>query len=136
MADGNYGIWLEGATRQDEIGQIVRATEVFRDTARAREDDRKVQARVVEALSSGLEVMAAKDLEQRIDEPFPDGFDGLRTNYNTAASAMAEALRAVRVGANRVARAIVEIRSASEIWPSATSVRPEALRLPQGRSTG
>jgi methyl-accepting chemotaxis protein len=114
MADGNYGIWLEGATRQDEIGQIVRATEVFRDAARAREDARKVQARVVEALSSGLEVMAAKDLEQRIDEPFPDGFDGLRTNYNTAASAMAEALRAVRVGANRVARAIVEIRSASE----------------------
>ncbi|GMM61611.1 methyl-accepting chemotaxis protein [Novosphingobium pituita] len=114
MADGNYGIWLEGATRQDEIGQIVRATEVFRDAARAREDDRKVQAQVVEALSSGLEVMAAKDLEQRIDEPFPDGFDGLRTNYNTAASAMAEALRAVRVGANRVARAIVEIRSASE----------------------
>jgi len=114
MAQGDVDRAMPGAERPDEIGQIVRAMEVFRDAARSREADRMAQLAVVEALADGLGVMASKDLEQRIDAPFPPGFETLRVNYNTAAGSMAEALRAVRVGAGRVTRAIGEIRAASE----------------------
>jgi methyl-accepting chemotaxis protein len=58
--------------------------------------------------------MAARNLEVRLEEPFPGNLDTLRNNYNSAVGAMAEALRAVRVGANKVSRAIAEIRAASE----------------------
>jgi methyl-accepting chemotaxis protein len=114
MARGDNARLLDGADRQDEIGQIVRAMEVFREATTAREEDRRVQAHVVTALSGGLATIAAKDLEQHMTEPFPPGFEELRLNYNTAIVAMAEALRAVRVGAAQVSRAIAEIRSGSE----------------------
>ncbi len=114
MAQGALDRPLAGAERGDEIGQIVQAMDVFRAAAQTREADRVAQGRVVDALAHGLDVIAGKDLEQRIDAAFPPGFEALRTNYNTAIAAMAEALRGVRVGANRVARAIAEIRAASE----------------------
>jgi len=114
MAQGHNDHVLDGGERPDEIGQIVRAMDVFRDAAKAREAAREAQAGVVTALNEGLDCMAAKDLELRFNEPFPEGFETLRSNYNVAASAMAEALQAVRVGAGRVAQAIAEIRAASE----------------------
>ena len=46
----------------------------------------KEQTRVVSEISKGLERLAADDLSQHIaspkDDPFPQGYDGLRISYN------------------------------------------------------
>ena len=114
MAKGDYDYPIDGNTRPDEIGEIVRALDVFRGAAKRSQAGRRDQEMVVTALTQGLDVMAARNLEVRLEEPFPGNLDTLRNNYNSAVGAMAEALRAVRVGANKVSRAIAEIRAASE----------------------
>lgn len=114
MADGDYDCAIDGADRQDEIGMMARAMEVFKANGLARERAAADQRAVVGALTAGLDRMARKDLEFRIAQAFPDGYDELRRNYNSAVDALAGAMRTVRVGATGVMSAITEIRAASD----------------------
>lgn len=114
MADGDYDCAIAGAERPDEIGMMARAMKVFQSNGLARERAAADQRTVVEALSAGLERMAGKDLEFRIDQAFPEGYDELRQDYNSAVEALAQAMRTVRVGATGVMSAITEIRAASD----------------------
>ncbi|MFM2371710.1 MAG: hypothetical protein RIS85_1432, partial [Pseudomonadota bacterium] len=95
-------------------GMMARAMKVFQSNGLARERAAADQRAVVAALSAGLERMAGKDLEFRIDQAFPDGYDELRQDYNSAVEALAQAMRTVRVGATGVMSAITEIRAASD----------------------
>ncbi|WP_226016161.1 methyl-accepting chemotaxis protein [Novosphingobium sp. FKTRR1] len=113
MAAGDYAQPPEGMERDDEIGMMARAMDVFRQAGLARIQEAKDQDRVVLTLSDGLAHLARKDLEYRIHEVFPEAYEGLRRDYNAATDALAEALRSVRVGALSVRASIDEIRSAS-----------------------
>lgn len=113
MADGDTGVAIEGSERADEIGQVARAMEVFREAEEGRRKAAAEQAVVVSALSSGLARLAAKDLEHQLDEPFPPAYEMLRENYNAAVSSLAEALRIVRVGTASVQGSISEIGAAA-----------------------
>ncbi|MCY1670225.1 methyl-accepting chemotaxis protein [Novosphingobium sp. SL115] len=114
MADGQYDCDITGTERSDEMGMMARAMAVFRSNGLARERAAADQRTVVAALSAGLERMAGKDLEFRIDQTFPEGYDELRQDYNSAVDALAQAMRTVRVGATGVMSAITEIRAASD----------------------
>lgn len=114
MATGDYNCEVVGNDRQDEIGVMARAIEVFRSNGIARQEAEAQQRAVVSALSAGLESMAHKDLEYRIDHEFPAGYEALRRNYNTAVDALSAALRTVHAGSTSVLNSIVEIRAASD----------------------
>ena len=114
MADGDYSEVGVAPDRNDEIGIMARAMAVFRSNGIARQTAAQDQQVVVAALSAGLDCMARQDLEYRIDEAFPDGYEELRLNYNSAVDSLAEALRTVRVGSASLTAAISEIRAASD----------------------
>ena len=113
MAGGDMDLIIEGTARQDEIGQVARAMEVFRGADEARRKASAEQKVVVEALSTGLAHLANKDLEHRLDDPFPPSYETLRENYNAAVASLAEALRIVRVGTASVQCSIAEIGDAA-----------------------
>lgn len=114
MAGGDYSADCDLPDRNDEIGMMARAMAVFRSNGIARQAAERDQQAVVAALSAGLDCMARQDLEYRIEQKFPDGYEELRVNYNTAVDALASALRTVRVGSASLTAAIAEIRAASD----------------------
>ncbi len=113
MADGDTGVVIEGTERTDEIGQVARAMQVFREAEEWRQQAAVAQTAVVEALSAGLARLAAKDLEHQLTTPFPPAYETLRENYNAAVSSLAEALRIVRIGTASVQGSIAEIGAAA-----------------------
>ncbi len=113
MADGDTSVTIEGTERPDEIGQVARAMQVFREAEEWRRQAADEQTAVVEALSSGLSRLAAKDLEHRLDKPLPQAYEALRENYNAAVASLAEALRIVRIGTASVQGSISEIGEAA-----------------------
>jgi len=114
MADGHTVAEIEGTGRQDEIGQVARAMQVFRNAEQSRREASAEQAEVVRALSAGLARLAAKDLEHQLDAPFPLAYEKLRENYNAAVTSLAAALRTVRVGTGSVQGSIAEIGTAAQ----------------------
>ena len=113
MANGDTSVVVEGIERPDEIGQVARAMQVFREAEEGRRKAAAEQAQVVTALSAGLARLAAKDLEHQLDEPFPPAYELLRENYNAAVASLAEALRIVRIGTASVQGSISEIGAAA-----------------------
>jgi len=113
MANGDTSVVVEGIERPDEIGQVARAMQVFREAEEGRRKAAAEQAQVVSALSAGLARLAAKDLEHQLDEPFPPAYELLRENYNAAVASLAEALRIVRIGTASVQGSISEIGAAA-----------------------
>jgi len=114
MAEGDVSFTIEGTERRDEIGQVARAMQVFRDGVAERRQASAEQEAVVAALSSGLALMADKDLEHRLEQAFPPSYESLRRNYNAAVDALADALRTVRVGTGSVQGSIAEIGAAAD----------------------
>jgi len=114
MADGDVEFAIEGTERRDEIGQVARAMQVFREAEGARRLASAEQEAVVTALSSGLARMADKDLEHQLQQAFPPSYETLRHNYNEAIAALASALRTVRVGTASVQDSIAEIGAAAD----------------------
>ena len=114
MADGDTSVPIEGTGRNDEIGKVARAMQVFCEAADSRRQAATEQTAVVEALSAGLARLAAKDLEHQLDQPFPPAYETLRENYNAAIASLAEALRVVRIGTGSVQGSISEIGAAAQ----------------------
>ena len=114
MAAGNYTSPLPEIASGDEIGEITAAARTFKNAAMARDVAEQNQQQVVSRLSEGLQHLARKDLEYRLTEPFPDEYEELRGNYNSAVNKLADAVSAARVGALGVITAVTEIRSASD----------------------
>jgi len=114
MAHGDYAEEITGDEAGDEVAQMAAAAAVFRETALAKMMAEMEQEEVVTALSTGLSKLAAQDLEYRIQIQFPDNYERLRTDFNSAQMALAQAIGSVRVGANSVMKAITEIRAATD----------------------
>jgi len=114
LAAGDFETRVEGTDRNDEIGAMARAMDVFRSAGIAREKARTEQAHVMEVLSNALGNLAEQDLECRIQEEFPADYAKLRSDFNRAIDALARALGSVRIGAAGVMGSISEIRSASD----------------------
>ena len=132
MADGDTSVPIEGTERNDEIGKVARAMQVFREAADSRRQAATEQTAVVEALSAGLARLAAKDLEHQLDQPFPPAYETLRENYNAAVASLAEALRVVRIGTGSVQGSISEIGAAAQDL----AIRNEAQAARIAETTG
>lgn len=114
MAQGETGIVVAGIERNDEIGVMARAMEVFRLAGEDRETATRDRAAAIEALSTALSRLVEKNLEHRIDDAFPGDYERLRRDYNAAVQSLSGALRSVRVGASSLAGSINEIRASAD----------------------
>ena len=114
MAEGDFSETIAGDENGDELARMAAAARTFRETALAKQEAEAHQQKVVSALSAGLGKLAEKDLEYRLEEAFPESYEELRHNFNSAVQALAGALGSVRVGAAALSNSIGEIRAASD----------------------
>ena len=128
LAKGEIDIPLDGKNRYDEIGDMARALEVFKDNAEQRirleasteeqraaaeaerqsndaerkELDRQIQF-AVSALAGGLGRLSAGDISTTIDTPFNGRLEQLRVDFNQSMLRLRETIGGIRenVGAIR-----------------------------------
>ena len=114
MAAGNFDVRISGLGRNDEIGQMAQAMEVFRETGLAKASADAKQQRVVADLGNGLEQLAAGNLAYRIDTPFSSEYEGLRTSFNNTMNDLGGILAHVTSSAANVDVGASEIRIAAD----------------------
>jgi len=140
LAGGNTQLTVADAGRGDEIGEMAKAVEVFRqaaisnlqlqadaeesrsraeaDRARlTREAEAAAQARLTEAtagLAAGLKRLAAGDLSFQLNEPFAPDFEPLRNDLNDAVSQLAGTMKTISASATAIDTGTREIGSGAD----------------------
>ena len=125
--------------RRDELGEIARAVEVFRNNAAARlaaereageqreageaerrrnamisADQAQRQAAVVTALGAGLEKLAAGDLTFRLEEEFASDYRKLRDDFNEAMVALHDVMNMIAHASGSMRGGVAEISQAAD----------------------
>lgn len=113
IADGDLLHGVVDHHREDEIGDMTRSIETFRQTALRQRKAEEDQAFVVREISAGLDVLSEGNLAHRITEPFAGELDTIRAAYNRSGEKLAQAMRRVSGSAARVATGAGEIGAAS-----------------------
>ncbi|MBB1250450.1 methyl-accepting chemotaxis protein [Rhizobium sp. G21] len=153
LAHGDSAIAVPSLRRHDEVGEMARALEVFRQAAihnadleRQTEETRKrseeerldVQRRAEQeaderlnqatgALASGLRSLAAGDLLCQIDHPFAEQFEPLRRDFNASVQQLRDALVGVGQAARMVRDGSAEISQASDNLSNRTEQQAASL---------
>ncbi|MBO0131929.1 methyl-accepting chemotaxis protein [Agrobacterium sp. Rnr] len=121
LADGDLSVDIDGSERRDEVGDMVRATIVFRDAAREnlRLEEEAAAARrlageeasrrssemdrnerqlkqAISALSVVLQFLSKGDLEKGMDSNLASDFIEMATTYNDAVEALRSTISDVR----------------------------------------
>jgi methyl-accepting chemotaxis protein len=138
LAAGQNDITVSGAGRPDEIGEMAKSVEVFRQSGieRARleaeaagfqqELDRKLrdmeaafevagreQKAVVDVMAKGLASLAGGDLSTRIAAQVAGDYIALKNDFNAAAAGLEEVIRTITGVASGIGSGAQEIASAS-----------------------
>ncbi|MCW1401672.1 HAMP domain-containing methyl-accepting chemotaxis protein [Novosphingobium sp. MW5] len=114
MAEGQLDAGRRSEHRDDEIGTMTRALEVFRESAIAQRDAQEHQRKVVDALSSGLGELAAGNLTHRIETPLAPEYEALRDSFNNTIAELRTLIQRINGSAQSVATGAGEIRAASD----------------------
>ncbi len=114
LAKGDNGTEIVDTERPDEIGGIARALLVFREAAVAKEAADREQRQVVERLAESLAHLSSGDLTAQIDQVFPETYEALRTNYNSALSGLRGMIGATGDSTSAIRGSSFEIAQASE----------------------
>ena len=152
LAEGDSEVEILERARRDEIGEMARAVQVFKDhvqrrleletEARAHQKEREaerervaaerasraaVQSAAVSRLGAALKDLAIGDLTHKLGEGFDDEFEQIRGDYNHAVDKLKDAVEAV-VGASRTIEAGVgEINGAAELLAGRSTQQAESL---------
>ncbi len=165
MAAGDLTVVVPSTQRSDEVGDIARAVEVFKQnglerirvetaaTARQQAQDDKLKAseaahraeqeKAMGSMAQALEGLAAGDLTVRADTDVAIGYVALMNDFNVAVEQLSTQLSQVNVAASQVAAAGAEItggsdslaRSASEQAASLDAVRTRVQQFASMAST-
>jgi methyl-accepting chemotaxis protein len=128
LAVGKYSVEVPGQDRGDEVGQMAKAVEVFRENGIAKEaaDAAKAKAdgdqkMVVETVSEHLSDLSKGDLTAAIACDFPPEYAGLKSNFNEALvklrdliGAVSESARVIRTGSGEIAQASEDLARRTE----------------------
>ncbi|QCM09393.1 HAMP domain-containing protein [Agrobacterium tumefaciens] len=140
LANGNLSIDVPGARRSDEIGEMARAVEIFREAAirnrelemqadanreKAERDRFELQQRAeaeaeerlnqaTGSLAGGLRRLASGDMVCEIATPFAPQFEALRHDFNSSVLQLREALASVGNSVQTVNGGAHEVSSASD----------------------
>lgn len=99
MAAGDLEAGITTDHRNDEVGTMTRAIEVFRGAARAEKDNAVKQQQVVEALGHSLDLLAVGDFTYRMTCELAPEYESLRTGFNTSVERLADMLQQVKATA-------------------------------------
>jgi len=117
--------------RADEIGEVAKAVELFRQAAvtRAEADMRTAseQQIVTQSLGSGLSALTGGDLTAAITADFPPAYAQLKTNFNDALAALRELVSRVSESAQSIRTGSSEIAHASENLARRTEANAASL---------
>jgi methyl-accepting chemotaxis protein len=138
LAAGQTDITVSGSGRADEIGEMAKSVEVFRQSGieRARleaeaagfqqELDRKLrdmeaafelagreQKAVVDIMAKGLSSLAGGDLSARIAVQVASDYAALKNDFNAAAAGLEDAIRTISDVASQIGSGTEEIAQAS-----------------------
>ncbi|PLK26661.1 HAMP domain-containing methyl-accepting chemotaxis protein [Novosphingobium sp. TH158] len=114
MAGGDLEAGRTKDHRADEIGEMTRAIEVFRDASIAQREAEHRQRAVVESLSGGLGELAEGNLAYRIEKPLAEEYESLRISFNQTVAQLADLMQRVSASAQSVSTGAGEIRAASD----------------------
>ncbi|EUB97410.1 methyl-accepting chemotaxis sensory transducer [Rhizobium sp. CF080] len=153
LAGGDLSVEIPGAARTDEIGDMARAVEIFREAAqqnrqleadaehsrKAAEAERiefqrraesEAEERLTQATSElayGLQRLAAGDLLCEIDREFSEQFESLRHDFNSSVRQLRTALEGVNRTAQGVRSGSDEISTASDQLSKRTEQQAASL---------
>ncbi|HEX4766252.1 MAG TPA: methyl-accepting chemotaxis protein [Lichenihabitans sp.] len=152
LAEGRLGAAIPFLKRRDEIGEMARAVQVFKDNAvalqRAAVETKRLEAnaaterehneaeragaareqeRVVAILARGLDQLARGRLTWRIEEVFTGRYQALRDDFNAAMGRMAETMRHIADSTAGVSAAAANIGTASEDLSRRTEQQASSL---------
>jgi methyl-accepting chemotaxis protein len=152
LASGDNDLEIPLRSRADEVGDMARAVEVFRDASLERRQMREQQeqerlaseqqretgvaereaanrerARVMEQVARGLARLSAGDLSFRLKDRFPDEYEALRTDFNAAVVALSDTLAAIVDAAGEVKTGSGEIARAADDLTARTITQAAAL---------
>lgn len=129
LADGNNAVDIKGQGRGDEIGEMARALEVFRDALVDMQDKEQQKAEgrdaelnaMVEELSNRLALLSQGDLSVQIHENFPEGYEKLRQDFNATVTTLhgiveqvVETSGSIRNGADEISQASEDLSHRTE----------------------
>ena len=139
LAAGNTSSEIDGMDRKDEVGEMAKAVQVFRENAMERirleqetEANRTVSEKerierekqkaqdaadvqfAVDSLASGLSKLSDGDVAFRITQPFTQNLDGVRGDFNQSAEKLQTALVQVSHNARGIDSGANEIKSAAD----------------------
>ena len=92
-----------------------------------REAHEAVQTKVVELLGAALNGMANGSLDVQISDSFPEAYGKLRTDFNTAATVLHDAIDAVKTNADSIQNEASEITNAADDLSRRTEKQAAAL---------
>ncbi|WP_264212199.1 CHASE3 domain-containing protein [Leisingera thetidis] len=129
LAEGNNAVEIKGQGRGDEVGDMARALETFRDELVKMQAAEKQKAQskdaelagVVQQLSERLSRLSHGDLTIRIAEEFPAEYEQLRAdfngsidNLNATVQQVIDAAASIRGGASEISRASEDLSHRTE----------------------
>jgi methyl-accepting chemotaxis protein len=137
IASGDLGVAVAGIDRVDEVGEMARALETFKEKGRALQaaeeqmaeehrtaemERREVERRVLEgerevvsrSIGGGLAKLAEMDLTYRIRDDLPDAYQQLLSDFNSASGQLERAIQHVAGGGDLIGRVTMEITSAAD----------------------
>jgi len=122
LADGNDAVEISGQERGDEVGEMARALDIFRDALVEMKEMEKQKAEgrdadlaaMVAKLSSRLSALSQGKLEVQIQEGFPEGYEQLREDFNKTCSTLQEIVEQVVETSNSMRSGADEISQASD----------------------
>ncbi|NRB20294.1 MAG: methyl-accepting chemotaxis protein, partial [Rhodobacteraceae bacterium] len=135
LADGNNAVDIKGQERGDEIGEMARALEVFRDALVDMQDQEKLKAEgrdaelsaMVKELSHRLALLSQGDLSVQIHENFPEGYEQLRQDFNATVSTLSGIVEQVVQTSGSIRNGADEISQASEDLSNRTESQAATL---------
>lgn len=153
LANGDLSVVVFGANRSDEIGEMARAVEVFKQAALHNRDleeeaersrqaseieriaiqqkaEREAEERLTQAtsgLANGLKRLASGNMMCEIDEVFSEQFESLRHDFNDSVRQLRTALESVSQTARSVRSGSGEISTASDQLSKRTEQQAASL---------
>jgi methyl-accepting chemotaxis protein len=139
LAKGELDITVQGISRRDEIGEMARAVQVFKDNAiemrrleseteaqrQAAEESRRKNDEiaaaterqrtfVVASIARGLEALSKGELTFRLSESFPQEFQKLHDDFNSAMTRLQDSMQLIKTSALGIRAGTDEISQSAD----------------------
>ncbi|AHC99504.1 methyl-accepting chemotaxis protein [Leisingera methylohalidivorans DSM 14336] len=122
LAEGNNAVEIKGQNRGDEVGDMARALDKFRDELVRMQaaEQQKAESKdaelgnVVQQLSERLARLSHGDLTIRIAEEFPEEYEQLRADFNGSIDNLNATVQQVIDAASSIRSGAAEISQASD----------------------